>query len=62
MYTNKWVRVKIIDYLQTSAPSIETGATFRLNDYMSRYRFEQILKHMKYTQKNQSVYEDNFFK
>ena len=61
MSTNKLGGVTRRDFWQTTPPSIKTGAPFRLNEFMSRYRFEQILKNIKYTEKNCPGYEDKFF-
>ena len=41
-------------------PDIFSGAPFRLHAYMSRRRFETILKHLKFTTKSPPAYKDPF--
>ncbi len=48
------------DFWSTSPVSIEEGAPFRLHGYMSRYRFDLILSHVKYTSEDRPAYHDKF--
>ena len=50
IYMSCWVGIRNRrDWWSTSAPSRHKGSPFRLNDYMSRNRFDQILSSLQHT-------------
>ena len=48
------------DYWATDSPQMFSGAPFRLHQYMSRRRFENILKHLAFTQEPPPAFKDPF--
>ena len=60
LYMSCWVGIgDQRDWLSTTAPSRHKGTPFRLNDYMSRTRFENILAALQHTDCECKV-EDGF--
>lgn len=48
------------DFWSQDAPEMFSGAPFRLHSYMSRRRFELILKHLKFTTKDPPTFKNPF--
>ena len=49
------------NWWSTAEPIISEGATFRIDNYVPRTRFEGILGSLRYTDKNNVEYYDGFF-
>ena len=49
------------DFWAAESPNYFSGAPYRLNSYMSRRRFETILKHLKFTSEAPPPYKHPFF-
>ena len=49
------------DWWSKTPPSMESGAPFRLNEYMSRDRFEDIIQGLRYTTAEPPAYRDKFY-